>query len=93
MTPQVYEAVSSSTFFGLEEFVGVTCLGEMMTKLPEPIKDSYDDVDFASIQSNIMKYVVSETLSFQIQSTFSKIKMHCYDYLYLSFEMTASKLF
>ncbi|XP_071810008.1 uncharacterized protein [Asterias amurensis] len=55
---EVYEAVSSSTFFGLEEFVGVTCLGEMMTKLPEPIKDSYDDVDFASIQHTIMKYVM-----------------------------------
>ncbi|XP_022104950.1 uncharacterized protein LOC110986928 isoform X2 [Acanthaster planci] len=55
---EVYEAVSSSTFFGLEEFVGVTCLAEMLTKLPEPVKDSYDAIDFAAIQQSIMQFVM-----------------------------------
>ncbi|XP_038054397.1 uncharacterized protein LOC119726681 isoform X2 [Patiria miniata] len=55
---EVYETVSSSTFFGLEEFVGVTCLAEMLSKLPEPVKDTYDTINFATVQQSIMQFVM-----------------------------------
>ena len=55
----MYELVSSSTFFGMAEFVTVTCLCEEMLQLSEPLKAAYDEVDVSVMEQLISQYVVS----------------------------------
>ncbi|XP_072045718.1 uncharacterized protein [Amphiura filiformis] len=55
---EVYELVSASTFFGMDEYVTVTCLCEEMLQLPEQLKASYDEVDASMIEQLISQYVI-----------------------------------
>ncbi|XP_078000199.1 uncharacterized protein LOC144452876 [Glandiceps talaboti] len=54
---EVYEITSASTFFGLEEFMTVMCLCDSMVQLSTTVKETYDRLDFASLEQNITQFV------------------------------------
>ncbi|XP_062613519.1 uncharacterized protein LOC134275261 isoform X7 [Saccostrea cucullata] len=54
---QVYEITSSSTFFGVDEFMTMSTLTKKVQSLKEEAADSFGNLDFSSLHSNIVKYV------------------------------------
>ncbi|XP_030844336.1 uncharacterized protein LOC100889159 isoform X2 [Strongylocentrotus purpuratus] len=55
---EAYELVSASTFFGLEEFVTISCLCERLAKLTGPVRDAFEKVNQSMLQQNITQFVV-----------------------------------
>ncbi len=62
----MYELVSASTFFGMDEFVTVTCLCDEMLQLPEQLKAAYDQLDSSMIEQLISQYVVSDPKGLEV---------------------------
>ncbi|XP_033101638.1 uncharacterized protein LOC117104872 isoform X2 [Anneissia japonica] len=54
----VYEIVSSSTYFGLEEFITVTCLCENISKLSGSLKDAFEDIHTSTLEKSITQFVM-----------------------------------
>ncbi|XP_063970976.1 uncharacterized protein LOC135157851 isoform X1 [Lytechinus pictus] len=55
---EAYELVSASTFFGLEEFVTISCLCERLAKLTGPVRDAFEKINQSMLQQNITQFVV-----------------------------------
>ncbi|KAL3882505.1 hypothetical protein ACJMK2_028842 [Sinanodonta woodiana] len=54
---QVYELVSSSTFFGIEEFLTMNYLTKTITETSGPVKEAYDKINFTTLAESISQYV------------------------------------
>ncbi|XP_013417082.1 uncharacterized protein LOC106178443 isoform X5 [Lingula anatina] len=54
---QVYDITSASTFFGVDEFVTLSCLCQKMATLSGAAQDSYEGLDFATLQTSVLQFV------------------------------------
>ncbi|KAK3593878.1 hypothetical protein CHS0354_011483 [Potamilus streckersoni] len=54
---QVYELVSSSTFFGIEEFLTMNYLTKTITETSGPVKEAYEIINFTTLAESISQYV------------------------------------
>ncbi|XP_071487758.1 uncharacterized protein [Diadema antillarum] len=55
---EAYDLVSASTFFGLEEFVTISCLCERLAKLTGPMRDAFEKLNLSKLQQEITHFVV-----------------------------------
>ncbi|XP_048767955.1 uncharacterized protein LOC125674737 isoform X10 [Ostrea edulis] len=54
---QVYDITSSSTFFGVDEFMTMSTLTKKVQNLRDEAADSFNSLDFSLLHNNIIKYV------------------------------------
>ncbi|XP_078583083.1 uncharacterized protein LOC144865886 isoform X2 [Branchiostoma floridae x Branchiostoma japonicum] len=54
---QVYDITSSSTFFGLEEFISLSLLCETMSRVGNTMREMYEQIDFGALSESITQYV------------------------------------
>ncbi|XP_066265650.1 uncharacterized protein [Branchiostoma lanceolatum] len=54
---QVYDITSSSTFFGLEEFISLSLLCETMSRVGNTMREMYEQIDFGALSESISQYV------------------------------------
>lgn len=54
---EVYDITSSSTFFGVDEFLTMSSLTSVVTGLKEEAVASYSKIDFATIHEDILRYI------------------------------------
>ncbi|XP_078662765.1 uncharacterized protein LOC144906416 isoform X2 [Branchiostoma floridae x Branchiostoma belcheri] len=53
---QVYDITSSSTFFGLEEFISLSLLCETMSRVGNTMREMYEQIDFGGLSESISQY-------------------------------------
>ncbi|XP_078336761.1 uncharacterized protein LOC111100577 isoform X9 [Crassostrea virginica] len=54
---QVYDITSSSTFFGVDEFMTMSTLTKKVQELKDEAAESFEHLDFSLLHDNIIKYV------------------------------------
>ena len=54
---QVYDITSSSTFFGIDEFMTMSALTKIVNEQKDEAKDTYSNLDFSELHHNIIHFI------------------------------------